>query len=86
MGGDGDGRAFVMRAVAVAPGCERAYDEAEWRGAIVSVTRGEIELECLGGSRHRFRSGDVLWLTGLPLRALRNCGHEHALLITVSRR
>ena len=86
MGGDSDGPAFVMRAVAVAPGCERAYDEAEWRGAIVSVTRGEIELECLGGSRHRLRSGDVLWLAGLPLRVLRNRGRDPALLVTVSRR
>jgi quercetin dioxygenase-like cupin family protein len=72
--------------IAIEPGCERAYDEAEWRDALVSVTRGEIELECLGGSRHRFRTGDVLWLAGLPLRALRNRGTEPVLLVTVSRR
>ena len=84
---DDPGRpAFVLRAVAVPPGCERAYDEAEWRDALVSVTRGEIELESLGGSRHSFRTGDVLWLTGLPLRALCNRGTEPVLLVTVSRR
>jgi len=86
MDGNGDGVAFVLRAVAVAPGCERAYDEAEWRDAIVSVTRGEIELECVGGTRHRFTRGDVLWLAGLPLRALCNRGDEPAFLVAVSRR
>jgi quercetin dioxygenase-like cupin family protein len=79
-------RGFLVRAVAVAPGCEHAYDEAEWRDAIVSVTCGEIELECLGGARHEFRTGDVLWLAGLPLRVLRNRGTEPALLVAVSRR
>jgi quercetin dioxygenase-like cupin family protein len=84
---DAAGRpAFVLRAVAVAPGTERPYVEAEWRDALVSVTRGEIELECLGGSRQRFRTGDVLWLAGLPLRALCNRGSEPALLVCVSRR
>jgi quercetin dioxygenase-like cupin family protein len=85
MDGNGGGLAFVLRAVAVAPGSERAYNEAEWRDAIVSVTRGEIELECVGGTRHRFGRGDVLWLAGLPLRALHNRGDEPALLVTVSR-
>jgi hypothetical protein len=86
MDGDADAPGFILRAVAVAPGCERAYDEAEWRDAIVSVTCGEIELESLSGSRYRFRSGDVLWLAGLPLRALHNSGVEPALLLAVSRR
>jgi hypothetical protein len=86
MGDDGDAPGFALRAVAVAPGCERAYDEAEWRDAIVAVSRGEIELEGLGGSSHCFKCGDVLWLAGLPLRALRNRGPEPALLIAVSRR
>jgi quercetin dioxygenase-like cupin family protein len=86
-GGPGsDGQVFVLRAVAVAPGCERAYDEAEWRDAIVSVARGEIELECFSGLRHRLRAGDVLWLAGLPVRALHNHGLEPALLVAVSRR
>ena len=72
--------------VTVAPGGERAYDEAEWRDALVIVEWGEIELECLGGSRHRFRCGDVLWLMGLPLRVLRNRGPAPAVLRAVSRR
>jgi len=77
---------FEVRVVAVAAGRKRAYDEAEWRDALVVLERGEIELECLGGSRQRFRRGDVLWLVGLPLRALHNPGCEPALLVAVSRR
>jgi hypothetical protein len=29
--------------------------------------------------------GDVLWLTGLPLRALRNPGPDAAVLVAISR-
>lgn len=77
--------AFDARRVVLAPGAERAFDEAEWRDAIVVVESGEIELECHGGSRHRFRSGDMLWLTGLSLCALRSCGRGPAVLVAVSR-
>jgi quercetin dioxygenase-like cupin family protein len=77
---------FEVRAVEVEPGGHRIYHEAEWSDAIVAVTRGEIEVECLGGARHRFKRGDLLWLTGLPLRALHNRGGEPALLVAVSRR
>jgi hypothetical protein len=73
------------RLVALAPGEERAYTEAEWRGALVVVERGTIELECVVGRRWRFEQGAVLWLAGLPLRALRNAGSGPALLSAVSR-
>lgn len=76
---------FRTLAVPVAPGCERAYDDADWRDALVVVERGEIELESLDGEAWRFARGDILWLTGLPLRALCNRGREPALLIAVSR-
>jgi hypothetical protein len=77
--------AFELRVVAIAPGRARAYHEQEWRDALVFVERGEIELESQRGSR-RFARGDVLWLIGLPLRALRNRGHEPTLLVAISRR
>jgi hypothetical protein len=77
---------FELRLVAVAPGHERSYDEAEWRGALVVVERGEIELECVAGGRLRCAQGAVLWLVGLPLRALHNHGPETALLAAVSKR
>ena len=38
------------------------------------------------GSRLRLERGTVLWLVGLPLRALHNGGVEAALLLAVSRR
>jgi hypothetical protein len=82
---DGDGRGFAVRAVAVAPGCRRVYDDGEWRDAIVVVKCGEIELECTSGASHRFGRGDLLWLTGLPLRALHNHGREPTVLVAVSR-
>jgi hypothetical protein len=78
--------AFVCRAVAVEPGGARIYNEEEWRDAIVVVGSGEIELEATGGRRERFGCGDVLCLSGLPLRSLHNRGAEPAVLVTVSRR
>jgi hypothetical protein len=77
---------FEFRAVAVEVGVERIYDEVEWRDALVVVTRGEIELECVGGESCRFGPGSVLCLVGLPLRALRSHGTEPALLVAVTRR
>jgi hypothetical protein len=76
---------FDVRAVAIWPGVERAYDENEWRDAIVFVRRGAIELECLTGERRSFESGHIFWLANLPLRALHNPGDRPALLLVVSR-
>jgi hypothetical protein len=78
--------AFARHEVTVEPGGERPYDPAEWADALVVVERGEIELECRAGHLARFRRGDILWLTGLPLRVLRNDGPEPAVLVAVSRR
>jgi hypothetical protein len=62
-----------------------AFDQADWRDAIVVVERGALELECRGGSRRRFVRGDLLWLDGLPLRALHNPGRAPAVLTVVAR-
>jgi quercetin dioxygenase-like cupin family protein len=78
--------AFAWRAVVVAPGGEHAYDEAEWRDAIVLVARGELELDCDDGSRPCFHRGAILWLVGLPVRTLQNRGTEPTVLVAVSRR
>jgi hypothetical protein len=64
----------------------RAYDAGEWRAALVVVEWGEIVLEPREGDAYRFRRGDVLWLQGLALRALRNSGTEPAVLTAVVRR
>lgn len=76
---------FEVRAVEVEPGGHRIYHAAEWSDALVVVGRGEIKLECLSGATLSFTRGDLLWLTGLPLRALHNSGQEPALLVAVSR-
>ncbi len=76
---------FEVRRVVLAPGAVRPFDESEWRDAIVVVESGKIELECRSGRRCRLRRGDVLWLVGLPLRALRNSGRAPTVLIAVSR-
>jgi hypothetical protein len=78
--------AFEFRLRTIPPGEELLYDEADWLDALVTVEAGEIELEGLCGSRRRFVCGDVLWLAGLPLRALANPGTEPALISAVSRR
>jgi hypothetical protein len=76
---------FTRAETAVAPGATRAYVEADWRDALVVVEEGEVELECLGGSRRTFCRGDVLCLAGLPLRALHNRGDVPAVLVAVAR-
>jgi hypothetical protein len=76
---------FAVRVVALAPGDERAFVAAEWRDALVMVGRGEVELRGAGGTRRRFAQGDLLWLDGVPLRALHNPGDEPALLFAYSR-
>ena len=76
---------MTVRVVAVAPGDDRPYDEDEWRDALVVVRSGEIELRGVSGATSAFGSGDVLYLEGVPLRALHNPGVEPAVLVAVSR-
>jgi hypothetical protein len=75
-----------LRVVSIEPGCGRCYDPAEWRGALVVVERGEIELEAFGGDRWRFQTGAVICLADLPIRALRNERRETVLLSALTRR
>jgi hypothetical protein len=79
-------RRFERQVITLAPGGSRRYDEAEWRDAIVLIEHGEIELEGVSGRCCRFGRGDILWLVGIPLRALHNVGSELAVLVAVSRR
>ena len=77
--------AFTRRMLTIAPGTTRPAAAADWPDAIVLVARGAIELDCAGGSTRRFASGDLIWVRGLPLRALRNPGPGDAVLVAVSR-
>jgi hypothetical protein len=76
---------FEVRRVVVSPGVERLFVESEWRDAIVVVESGGLELESSTGIRWRFGRGDVLWLIGLPLRALHAYGRTPTVLVAVSR-
>jgi hypothetical protein len=76
---------FERRTVTVEAGSSRAYDPAEWFDALVLVEQGEVDLECHAGGHARFRQGDILWFTGLPVRALRNPGPDAAVLVAISR-
>jgi hypothetical protein len=78
--------AFDVRRIVVEAGDERPYDEGEWLDSIVVVESGSIELECRCGSRRGFRRGAVVWLIGLPLRALHNREPVPTVLVAVSRR
>jgi hypothetical protein len=77
---------FELWTVTLAPGHALPYAEADWHDAVVVVEAGEIDLECVGGGRQRFVPGDVLRLSGLPLRSLRNPWPEPAVLVAVARR
>lgn len=85
-GGLGRGAGFERRVLAIAPGARLAYDGAHWIGALVVIAQGQIELEGLDGSRHRFGCGAILWLERLPLRAFHNCEHTPAILVAIARR
>src|SRR3954454_12544753 len=76
---------FQRRVVRIDAGCSRPYDESEWDDELVIVTAGVVELEGLSGRRWRFSRGAMLWLTDLPLLALRNPGGETAEITSVSR-
>lgn len=80
------GPSFRARVVTIAAGGLLPYVESDWRDALVVVETGEVQLECREGGRRRFGSGDVLWLTGLGLVAVRNHGEVEAVLVAVSRR
>ncbi len=74
------------RCVQIAPGGSRPYDPAEWCDALVTVEQGDVELEAVCGRRLALRSGAILWLAGLPVRALHNRGTVAAVLVAISRR
>jgi hypothetical protein len=93
MAGDGDppeiaGRlwpTFVVRRVVLAGCSSEPFDESVWHDALVIVEQGAVDLETTSGLRRSFGVGDVLWLTGLNLRALHNPGPEDTVLAAVSR-
>ncbi|MFP5069371.1 hypothetical protein ACLFMI_06865 [Pseudonocardia nantongensis] len=76
---------FRTRRVTLPPGGSRPHDEDEWRGALIIVDAGEIELCCRAGGRRGFGTGSVLWFTGLNLAAVRNPGPVDAVFRAITR-
>jgi glyoxylate utilization-related uncharacterized protein len=77
---------FQLRIVVIEGGQSRAYDDAEWRDAIVVVERGQVDIRCADGDLRCFTRGDILFLEGLSVATLRNPGIEPVVLSAVSRR
>lgn len=78
--------AFVRRRIVLAPGETRRHVEEQWRGALVVVLRGRIDLRCDDGGSRRFGSGSVLWFDGLGLRAIHNPDDAPTVLLAIARR
>ena len=78
--------AFALRALTLAPGTTRPYDEDEWRGALVALETGHLDIECTRGGCRRFEPGALMWLEGMPLRSLHNRGSEPVLMVAITRR
>ena len=76
---------FRTRTVRLPPGEVRPHDEDEWRGALIVVDAGRIELRCSAGGRRSFDAGAVLWFTGLDLVSVRNPGRGEAVFRGISR-
>jgi quercetin dioxygenase-like cupin family protein len=80
------GPSFRSRTVTIRPGASLPYAEHEWRDALVVVECGTVVVECDAGGRRTFTTGEVLWLSGIGVRALHNEGGESVVLVAVSRR
>lgn len=72
------------RRIALPVGDELPYMAADWKGCLVVVERGAVELESRRGIRRTFGPGDVLSLQHLRLRLLRNPGTVETILAAVS--
>src|SRR4051812_15681476 len=73
------------RMIELGPFAELDYDPVSWCDAIVFVRSGAIEIDCVDGGSGRFRGGDILCLTPLSVRVVRNPSAEPACLLVISR-
>ena len=68
------------------PGAAYAGRGSVWRGALVLVERGALEVECGSGERRTFDAGSLLVLDWLALGTLHNAGVDELVLLAVRRR
>lgn len=76
---------FHTRTITLVPGESRPHDEDEWRGALIVVDHGKIQLCCSAGGSRTFGAGAVLWFTGLDLVSVRNPGPADAVFRGITR-
>lgn len=74
-----------LHIVVLPAGCTHAFEPDHWRGAMIVVERGAIELELRGGRRVPCGQGYIGTLSGLTLVALHNPGGRPAVITGISR-
>ena len=74
-----------LHVVVIPPGATHPYDRDQWRGALIVVERGAIELELRSGRRLPCTQGYIGTLSGMSLVALHNAGDRPAVVTAVSR-
>ena len=74
------------KTVTIAPGDELPEHITCWRGAIVSVEAGVIEMVGPDGELLRLGAGALLLLDGVEHVAVRNVGNEPVVLAALRRR
>jgi hypothetical protein len=76
---------FETTTTRIAPRESLLIDDGEWNGALILVTAGSVDLECLSGATHSFPTGSMLWFTSLGLRAIHNNATSTAVLVSTRR-
>ncbi|SHL03118.1 hypothetical protein SAMN05443637_116144 [Pseudonocardia thermophila] len=76
---------FRRHELRLAPGERRGLAEAQWRGVLVLLEHGSVELHCAQGTVLTLRQGAVFCFDGTGVRALHNPGPGPAVLVGWSR-
>jgi hypothetical protein len=72
-----------VRVVVLPPGDRLSYEPAVWRGVLLEVDCGEIDIVFRSGVCGRLIAGTLFRLDGLAPQALHNPGHQPAVLLAV---
>ena len=76
----------AKRVITIGVGDHVLQSDEDWRGELVVVERGELDLELVSGRHCHFDEGAVLWLDGLRICVMHNPGRVPTVLVAVSRR
>jgi quercetin dioxygenase-like cupin family protein len=76
---------FDLQVITIEPGAQRPFVKTDWCDALVVVEQGQVALEAESGTSWHFVPGDIVFLSGLALRALHNHGDEPVVLSAVRR-